>query len=139
MYNWACRLLIERLTWYAAENGGGRRLNLFFENRTTTSYADLANYMAWIQNDPTCQIRRGVIQSFQPVNQTVKLIQIADFYTSAAFMALEPDSFGNSEEDYLMRVRGQLYRRGGNLFSYGFKAFPPMGLDRTRYPWLAQL
>ena len=137
MYNWACRLLVERLTWFADERG--RALNLFFSNRATTSYARLEAYMNWIQNDPTCSIRRGCIQGFQPVNQTVKLIQIADFYTSASFAALEPDPFGNSEEDYLMRVRQQLYRRKNNLFSYGFKGFPPIGLDRKRYPWLANL
>jgi hypothetical protein len=137
MYNWACRLLIERLTWYADELGRG--VNLFFSNRATTSYADLQDYMSWIQHDPQCQIRRGCIQGFRPVNQTVKLVQVADFYVSAAFSALEPDSFGNSEEDYLFRVRHQLYRRYGNLFSYGFKGWPPKGLDRRRYPWLPNL
>ena len=137
MYNWACRLLIERLTWYADDRG--RSLNLFFSNRATTSYSALRQYMNWIQNDPSCQIRRGCITTFQPANQTVKLIQVADFYTSAAFTALEPDPYGNAEEDYLLRVQAQLYRRNGNLFSYGFKGFPPAGLDRTRYPWLKTL
>lgn len=137
MYNWACRLLIERLTWYADELG--RTLNLFFSNRASTSYADLQTYMEWIQNDPDCQIRRGCIQTFKPVNQTVKLVQVADFYTSAAASAIEPDSFGNCEEDYLLRVKAQLYRRYGNLFSYGFKGWPPKGLDRKRYPWLDSL
>jgi hypothetical protein len=137
MYNWACRLLIERLTWYAGDRG--RRLNLFFSNRATTSYAQLQSYMNLIQNDPACQIRQGCINNFQPVNQTVKLIQVADFYTSAAGFALEPDQYGNAEEDYLLRVAAQLYRRSGNLFSYGFKVFPQTGLDRKRYPWLSTL
>jgi hypothetical protein len=137
MYNWACRLLVERLTWYS--NDRGRQVNLFFSNRATTSYAQLHTYMNWIQNDAACQIRRGCINRFQPVNQTVKLIQVADFYTSASFMALERDPFGNAEEDYLLRVKQQLYRRNGNLFSYGFKGWPPNGLDHQRYPWLATL
>lgn len=137
MYNWACRLLVERLTWYADDRGRG--LNLFFSNRASTSYAQLQAYMNWIQNDPACEIRQGCIQGFQPVNQTVKLIQVADFYASASFMALEPDSFGNTEEDYLMRVKAQLYRRNNNLFSYGFKGWPLVGLDRKRYPWLLNL
>jgi len=137
MYNWACRLLVERLTWYADDRN--RRVNLFFSNRATTSYNKLQSYMNWIQSDPNCQIRNGCIDKFKPVNQTVKLIQVADFYASASFMALEPDLFGNPEEDYLLRVKHQLYRRSGNLFSYGFKAYPPSGLDPKRYPWLANL
>jgi hypothetical protein len=42
LYNYAARYLIERLSWFAAR--GGRRLNLFFESRATTSYADLQSY-----------------------------------------------------------------------------------------------
>lgn len=137
MYNWASRLLVERLTWYAAERG--RKVNLFFSNRSSTSYAQLRTYIRALQKDPDCQIRPNTIKDFRPVNQQVKLIQVADFYASSAFMALEPDSFGNSEEDYLMRVRHQLYRRGNNLFSYGFKIWPTAGRDVRRYPWLAQL
>jgi hypothetical protein len=137
MYNWACRLLVERLTWYADDRG--RQVNLFFSNRASTSYAQLQGYMNWIQNDPACEIRPGCIKGFKPVNKTVKLVQVADFYASASFAALEPDSFGNSEEDYLFRVRHQLYRRNNNLFSYGFKGWPPKGLDRRRYPWLLNL
>lgn len=137
MYNWACRLLIERLTWYADDRG--RQIDLSFSNRGNTSYAALQGYMNWIQCDPKCQIRPGCIKRFRPANQTVKLIQIADFYASAAFVALEPDQFGNSEEDYLLRVKHDLYRRGNNLFSYGFKGWPPKGLDQKRYPWLKNL
>lgn len=137
MYNWACRLLVERLSWYADEQS--RQVNLFFSNRATTSYAKLQTYMNWMQNDPECQIRAGSISGFQPVNQTVKLIQIADFYASAAYAALEPDPFGNSEEDYLLRIKSQLYRRNNNLLSYGFKGWPPKGLDKNRYPWLKTL
>ena len=73
------------------------------------------------------------------MNQTIKLVQVADFYASASYAALEPDQYGNSEEDYLLRVKHQLYRRNNNLFSYGFKGWPQNGLDRTRYPWLNTL
>lgn len=137
MYNWACRLLVERLTWHAQANG--RKVNLYFSNRASTSYADLRAYLQMLQADPQCAITPNTINDFRSVNQQVKLIQVADFYTTATFMALEPDSFGNSEEDYLMRVRHQLYRRGQNLFSYGFKVWPTTGRDLRRYPWLAQL
>lgn len=137
MYNWACRLLVERLTWYAEARG--RKINLYFSNRASTSYAQLNAYITSLQNDPNCEVRANTINDFRPVNQQVKLIQVADFYTSAAFMALESDSFGNAEEDYLLRVKHQLYRRKGNLFSYGFKVWPTSGRDRKRYPWLDQL
>jgi hypothetical protein len=96
LYNYGCRYLIERLSWYAA--GRGRQLDLFFENRASTSYTDLHNYMTWIQNDPACRIEPHCIRRFQPVNSTVKLVQIADLYASAAASALEPNVYGMGEE-----------------------------------------
>ena len=139
LYNYGCRFLIERLSWYAAYRG--RKLNLLFHNRASTSYADLRRYMTWIQNDPLCRIERNCIDKFQPVNAARKLIQVADFYTSAAAFALEPNVYGLGEESYLMAVRQQLYRgdRGGGIFGTGFKIFPDAGRDFTRYPWLHDL
>jgi len=83
----------------------GRKLRLFFENRASTSYGALQNYMQWIQNDPDCTIRRDCIVSYQPVEATRKLAQVADFYASATAAALEPDQYGMPTEDYLMRVK----------------------------------
>lgn len=138
LYNYAARFLIERLTWYAGERN--RKLNLYFENRSATSYSDLQKYMAWIQNDPKCQIRPGVIDAFKPVATTVKLTQIADFYASATAAALEPDDYGFPTSDYLLLVKHQLYREPGKpVTAYGFKIFPPQGEDHTRYPWISAL
>jgi len=139
LYNYACRFLIERLSWYAAARG--RPLDLFFENRASTSYSDLEGYMKWIQMDPGCRIERNCIRQFQPVSPTVKLVQVADFYASAAASALEPNMYGRSEESYLLEVQHQIYRgeQGGSVFGTGFKIFPNAGRDFARYPWLRNL
>lgn len=127
---------MERLSWYADDRG--RKLRLFFENRASTSYGALQNYMQWIQNDPDCTIRRDCIVSYQPVEATRKLAQVADFYASATAAALEPDQYGMPTEDYLMRVKHQLYREPGkSIQSYGFKVFP--NIDPARYPCGRQL
>jgi hypothetical protein len=125
--------------WYAASRG--RQLDLFFENRASTSYNDLHNYMNWIQNDPSCRIEPNCIRNFQPVSPSEKLAQIADFYASASASALEPNIYGLGEESYLLAVRDQLYRgeRGGSIFGTGFKIFPDAGRDYARYPWLIDL
>jgi hypothetical protein len=139
LYNYAARFLIERLTWYASERH--RKLNLYFENRTATSYAHLTGYMEWIQRDPTCQIAPNTIAEFRPVSPTLKMAQVADFYASATAAAIEPDqNYGLTEEKYLLAVRDQLYRMPGkSLFSFGFKVFPDHGADRARFLWLAGL
>jgi hypothetical protein len=137
LYNYAARFLAERLSWYADDRG--RRLRLFFENRATTSYADLEGYMRWIQDDPDCTIRPCCIDSFQPVSPGLKLAQVADFYASSTFAALEPDEWGFPTPDYLTLVGHQLYRHGQNVLGYGLKIFPLAEDHFDRYPWLGKL
>lgn len=136
LYNYAARLLIERLSWVA--EASGRRLNLLFESRATTSYEDLQSYIESIQADPRCSITPGTIAEVRPVPSSMKGAQIADFYAGAAQEALERE-YGISAPDYLLRVRHQLFRRPGrSVLDDGFKVFPdPRGLGA--YLWLDTL
>ncbi len=71
-----------------------------------------------------------------------KLLQLADCAASAAFAALTPDAYGNCEPGYITVLKNHLYRRNGNLFSYGFKLFPDGGAllaERPGYEWLKGL
>jgi hypothetical protein len=138
LYNYAARFLIERLSWFAGRSG--RQLNLRFEHRATTSYAELRRYVADIQNDPTCTIEPGSIADVQPVASNRKGAMLADYYVSATAEALEPNAHGFTEEDYLLRVRHQLFRRPPRpILKDGFKLFPDRAADVTRYPWLKDL
>ncbi len=138
LYNWAARLLIERLSWFADKSG--RQLNLLFENRASTRYGDLNHYVRTIQTDPECSIAKDSIASAQPVEASRKGVQIADYFVSAAAEALEPDLDGYLEEDYLLRLGKRLYRpTGTDVLKYGFKVFPDEAADLDRYPWMASL
>lgn len=138
LYNYAARFLVERLSWFAT--GQHRRLNLLFEHRASTSYADLQRYMAEIEADPKTSIEPDSIASFAPVESSRKGAQLADYYVSAAREALEPDAYGMLEAQYLLALRHQIYRPPGkSVFAYGFKIFPDAGRDTGRYPWLNRL
>lgn len=139
LYNYAARLLVERLSWFA--RGQRRRLNLLFEHRASTSYADLHRYMADMESDSRTSIEPGSIAAVSPVESSRKGAQLADYYVSATREALEPDAYGLLEERYLLSFRHQLYRPSGkSVFAYGFKIFPDLqGPDRAQYPWLDEL
>ena len=138
LYHYAARFLIERLSWFA--EGQDRQLNLFFESRATTKYAELALYVRAIEADPRSSIRTGVISGVQAVNASRKGAQLADFYVGAAAEALEPDPDGYLEADYLLRVKHQLFRRPPrSVLRDGFKLFPDEAADSRRYPWLHSL
>jgi hypothetical protein len=138
LYNYASRFLIERLSWMAQDHG--RRVNLYFESRATTSYGDLQSYIRGLEANSRSSIPAETIGEVRPVSPTWKGAQLADFYVSATAEALEPDLDGYTEPDYFLRVREQIYRHPRrSVLSYGFKVFPDEGVDRARYPWMDDL
>lgn len=138
LYNYAARFLVERLTWLAEDHG--RKVNLYFESRATTSYTALQLYLRSLQSDERTTIKAETIGEVRPVSPTWKGAQLADFYVSAAAEAVEPDLDGYLEADYLLKIRHQLHRHPRrNVLSYGFKVFPDEAIDLERYPWMADL
>jgi hypothetical protein len=125
------------LSWVAAK--AGRKLNLLFESRATTSYDDLVRYVEAIQADPACSITPNTIAAVRPVPSSLKGAQIADFYAGAAHDALERED-GMSAPEYLLRLRHQLFRQAGrSVLDDGFKMFPEGAKNFDVYPWLEGL
>jgi hypothetical protein len=142
LYHLTGRYLIERLSWLAWERAGStrRQLNLMFESRQQTSYVDLEKYVRRIEADPDASIADGSIGSVRPVNPSIKGAQVADLVAGVVQDALEPNHRGDTETDYLMRVKRRLYcKPGRQLTKYGLKIFPPEALQESRYSWLADL
>ena len=138
LYNFATRLLLERVSWLVNDYDG--ICNLIFEHRSNTSYEELNDYIKKTMAYTGCKIKSGVLQKWEALNKSQsKNMQVADVLVSSVFAALEEDEYGNVEESYLLRFLPFLYRRNQNLFSYGLKLFPHSGeLERMRerYNWL---
>jgi hypothetical protein len=127
MYLYAIRLLLERISWYVDEHGGGPAIATF-AHLTRFKASKLHDYRAALASSPT-EIRwtayAGHPFRFDHPN-TIELLQVADATASALFKAVEPDAWGNREDRYLHALRDLLYRRGvTNVTSYGLKVFPP--------------
>jgi hypothetical protein len=126
MYLYAVRLLLERVSWYVDENGGGPAI-VTFAHLTRFPAAKLHNYRQALQQSPT-QIRWNAYAGHQwRINHpnTIDLLQLADATASALFKAVDPDQYGNTEDRYLRALAPKLYRRGAaNITSYGLKVFP---------------
>lgn len=142
LYHLTGRYLIERLSWLAWDRKGSmrREVNLLFESRQQTSYADLESYVRKIEGDPLASIESGSVGDIRPINPSIKGAQVADLVAGAVQDALEPNHRGDIEPDYLQRLRKRLYcKPNGDLLSYGLKVFPPEVKDLPRYSWLRDL
>lgn len=126
MYLYAVRLLLERVSWYVHECGGGPVI-VTFSHLTRFPAAKLHNYRRALQLSST-QIRwsafAGHVWRINHPN-TIELLQLADATASALFKAVDADQYGNTEDRYLRELAPKLYRRGSaNVISYGLKVFP---------------
>jgi len=134
VYHYTCRFLMERICWaISALNGSA---NIIFSNKASISYEELESYIKSLHLSKYC------INSFEvkPAYQR-KLLQFVDCCCGALSEALENDSLGYIDERYIMTIKDKLYRRNGNLFSYGIKIFPSENMDdyRAEYEWLNEI
>ena len=146
LYFYSTRLLLERLSWYARDNGR-EKAKLIFEKRTNMDYDALNDYLSklrrWI---PPLEIaweyldwkNIGIL-----AKDKSKMLQATDLVCGALSDALEFSTLGNIEPGYILKLQERFYRRGnGNnkLFSYGLK-FSHITGDviaqlGNEYPWL---
>jgi hypothetical protein len=142
MYLWAMRLLLERVSWYIRDHGGGSGIVTFAHVRRF-KVQKLHDYRAALQLAPT-QIHWASFEGHRfkvDVPHEAELLQLADTAASALYRAVEPDEFGNVERRYLEELRPKLYRRGSApVTSYGLKVFPVReAAAGESLGWLAEL
>jgi hypothetical protein len=131
MYLWALRLLLERVSWWIRDNGGGTSIVTFAHIKNFQTQK-LHNYRAALLNSPT-RIHwasfAGHAFRFGGMD-TVEMLQMADTTASALYAAVEPDQFGNVEDRYLANLSPKLYRYYSSpITSYGLKVFPTSQAD----------
>lgn len=139
-YLFTLRYLLERLSWLAREQE--RELSYTMAHVVRFQLAKLRDYEARWRGEPGCQIawehldaRGGQLD--QP--SRVEYLQLADLAASATGAAFNKDEFGNTEIRYLQELADRLYRRNGNLLSYGLKLHPGRDSTKAAYPWVAAL
>jgi hypothetical protein len=145
LYCYTVKLLFERLSWYARDNGNRVAIPIF-EFRSGTSYKDMNDYIeklsCWIPADAV-QISWKNIEfrnyKLMPKDKCA-LLQASDCVVGAIKDGLEYGKLGLVEPSYIQTLSNRLYRRGGNLFSYGLKFLHikqrDIGEVLAEYQWL---
>jgi len=132
------RYLLERLSWLGRMRGDAVAYTLAHIVRF--QIAKLRLYEARLRADKRCTIRWDYLRPGRIDQPTrVEELQLADLAASATAAAFESDRFGNTEPRYLKEMVPRLYRRGGNLTSYGLKMHPWNAATKAAYPWVQTL
>lgn len=132
LYFYLTRFLIERISWFCRDKRkdvpeGNGLAKITFSRRGGMSYDDFKSYLIKLRDEHDTEIHWPVIDidsiSAHDHSRSAAL-QVADCGVSAIASAFEPDQFGNVEDTYIKEIRGNIYHRNGNYFSYGLKALP---------------
>ncbi|MCP1337454.1 DUF3800 domain-containing protein [Futiania mangrovi] len=138
LYFYMTRYVIERISWFCRDmrptvREGDGRVKIVFSRRGGMSYEDFKKYLEILKQSPQNSIHWPVIdiESIKAEDHSrVAGLQLADCGASAFSCALEPDTFGNVESQYLAILKRNIYSKNGNFLSYGFKLFPNFqGID----------
>ncbi len=131
MYLWALRLLLERISWWIRDHGGGSSIVTFAHVKNFPAQK-LHNYRQALELSSTSIHWPSFAgHQFRVAGMAaVQLLQLADSTASALYSAIEPDQFGNIEDRYLRNIAPKLYRYASSpVTSYGLKVFPPAQAD----------
>ncbi|WP_157985251.1 DUF3800 domain-containing protein [Lentzea terrae] len=141
LYLYTFRLLLERLSWFARDQG--RVLEYTLAHIVRFKIEKLREYENRLRSVPDCQVAWPFLDPHggrleQPA--TLEQLQLADAAASATAAGFNVDDYGNTETRYLAELAPRLYRRGeAPLTSYGLKMHPWRDTTKAAYPWVAAL
>lgn len=123
-YRYACRLLIERISWYVRDING--EVQITFDQTDRLDLPTLKNYLGMIMQQQDCRIAPSVDINKIRVSSAshVRLLSLADNATSSFASAFNPDRLGNVYPHFAEASLPRLYRHNGSIQNYGFKTLP---------------
>lgn len=147
LYRYACRLLLERVSWLCRDSRirerGDGTAEIIFSNRGQMSYNDLRDYLRRLRDNPRVNIEWSAIDPDQVravQHSQMAGLQVADAVASSAFAAINPNQFGDTESRYLTHLLPVAYRHEHRLLGYGLKFWPgDIVTLQTENPQLAGL
>ncbi|MDR0978915.1 MAG: DUF3800 domain-containing protein [Lachnospiraceae bacterium] len=131
VYNYYSGYLFERLIWFLRDSDA---ININISSRGNLNKKELCSYL---QNNNKHKIDFDKIKSIKVYpNAQKKLLQLADVCCSSLGQAIKYND--DRHKYYIKTLSNKLYRKNGNLLSYGLKIVPPNTLP-SYLNWLVQL
>lgn len=125
LYWYLCRMLVERISWFAWHYHKTKNplTKIVFSTRGEMRYVEFRGYMKNLKQIETKinwnTVSPDLISSAS--NYQLAGLQLADASAGAFASAVEPNHYGNTEQAYARILRPIVYRRKGNFLSYGVK------------------
>ncbi len=135
LYNYACKILLEKVTIFLKSKKA--KANFIFEHRRNTHYDELETYMHKVID---CA---QYVLNIKPLTKSQsKCLQLADIVASSIYQAFEPNQYdGDIEPSYYMKLSNNIFVYNGKCLGYGLKLFPSDTdiVEQDKYSWINDL
>lgn len=122
-YNFICRMLLERVSWFLRDTG--RSSDIVLSARGTSRDGELIQYIKekLLPYDDN-QIAKGVFNRITAKTAASwDMLQLADVCATTMFLTYQVNKWGFCTPCYSRVFSSHIYARNGNLESYGLKYF----------------
>ena len=131
IYNYACRLLLERVSWFLRDNK--KRADIVLSARGTSRDKELINYI----KDKLIPYEENEIESvFDKISAISAsqwdLLQLADVCATSIFLAYEINWYGFSAPCFIKPLQEHFYKHNDHLIRYGLKYFTNNMMPETK-------
>lgn len=122
-YNYACKYLLQRVTWYLREIG--ETADIVLSARGTSRDGDLITYIQEkLLPYPFNSIHSETINKVEAKTAASwDLLQLADVCATTMFLKYEENQYGFCTPCFAVALEPHLYRRNGKIDTYGIKFF----------------
>lgn len=121
-YNYMCRYLLERVSWFLKEEN--RTADVVLSSRNEKRDNELIKYITEKLIPCKNEIKSEYFNNFYAeLSQKSDLLQLADVCATTTFLAHEEKEWGMTTPCFYNVLKGHLYRYNGEVLQYGMKYF----------------
>lgn len=122
-YNYVCKYLLQRVSWYLRDHG--KTADIMLSARSTSRDGELIDYIKdkllpypanGIEGQLFCKITAKTAATWD-------MLQLADVCATSTFLTYEVNGWGFCTPCYMSAISNHLYNRNGRIDTYGIKYF----------------
>lgn len=122
LYNYACRFLLERVSWLLRDTN--RVGTIILSSRGTSRDQELINYIQHkLLPYPDNSIENRFIGVTSKSSNEWDMLQLADVCATSMFYSFEVNAFGFITPCFTRKIKEHLYSYGNEVNKYGIKFF----------------
>jgi len=124
-YNYICKYLLQRVSWYLRDNG--KTADIVLSARGTSRDGELIQYIKdKLLPYPSNGIESTVFDKISAkAASSWDMLQLADVCATTMFLTYEINEFGFCTPCFSMALKSHLYQKNAKVDTYGIKFFQP--------------